>query len=520
MNNRTGIVYLIGAGPGDPKLITLRGLECLGRAEVVVYDRLVNPRLLSFAPPKAERIYVGKGANHHVLSQAEINQLLLSKAKEGLIVARLKGGDPFVFGRGGEEAETLYEEGIPFEVVPGITSAIAVPAYAGIPVTHRQHNSTLTIVTGHEDPFKPGSSIAWDHLARLGGTLVFLMGLENLPDITKKLIDEGQPADTPVALVQWGTFPEQQVVTGDLSSIVDRSREASLTPPVVTVVGEVVRLRDKLKWVEKKPLFGKRILVTRARSQASVLSRRLESLGAEVWEFPTIEIAPCQDFGPLDRAIDHLSDYQWIVFTSVNGVNAFLDRLWQRGGDIRHLMGIRLVAIGPGTNQALVGRGLRSEFVPEEYRAEAVVEGLRGKVEAGEKVLLPRARGARLVLPQSLAEMGLLVDEVVAYETLSGSGNPAVLKQMLREHPLDVVTFTSSSTVKNFLELLGDKPSSFPGLSKTLVACIGPITADTAAGLGLKVDLVAPEYTIEGLVGALSQHFALTAEVEKKGERD
>ncbi|MDH7480023.1 MAG: uroporphyrinogen-III C-methyltransferase [Syntrophomonadaceae bacterium] len=507
MVDTKGFVFLIGAGPGDPRLLTCRGAECLGRSEVVVYDRLVSHRLLALAPPQAERIYVGKGASHHTMPQAEINRLLVEKARMGLTVARLKGGDPFVFGRGGEEAEALAEAGIPFEVVPGVTSAVAVPAYAGIPVTHRQFNSTLSIITGHEDPFKPGSGIAWDHLARLGGTLVFLMGLENLPEIVRKLLEQGMPASTPVALIERGTLPRQRVVTGELKGIVELSRKALLSPPVITVVGEVVKLREKLSWLEHRPLFGRRILVTRARHQASELSRRLESLGAEVHEFPAIEIAPCEDYGPLDRAVSKLEEFQWIIFTSINGVNAFFERLWQQGEDVRKLKGIRLAAIGPGTGQALASRGLRVDFMPGQYRAEAIAEGIKDLVQPGERVLLPRAREARPVLPRALEGMGLIVEEVVAYETRAGRENSARLLQLLRERRIDAVTFTSSSTVKNLVNLLGGR-SELWMLEQAAVACIGPITAATAVALGLRVDLVAEDYTIEGLVSSLIQYFS------------
>ncbi len=332
MGNQFGMVYLIGAGPGDPKLITLRGLECLQQAEVVIYDRLASPRLLTYVPALAERIYVGKGPDCHTLRQEEINQLLVRKAQEGKIVARLKGGDPFVFGRGGEEAEALVAAGIPFEIVPGITSAIAVPAYAGIPVTHRDYTSALAIVTGHEDPNKADSSIEWEHLTAAAGTLVFLMGLENLARIVQQLIKYGRSPKTPIALIRWGTRPEQEVVTGTLEDIAQKARDAKFTSPVVIIVGEVVQMREKLRWIEKRPFFGRRIAVTRSRAQASVLTKKLEALGAEVWEFPTIEIAPAADYGPLDACLRQLNTYQWIIFTSVNGVDAFFKRLRETRG--------------------------------------------------------------------------------------------------------------------------------------------------------------------------------------------
>lgn len=514
MGNRSGVVYLIGAGPGDPKLITLRGLECLKQAEVVVYDRLAGPRLLAYIRPEAEHIYVGKGPDQHTFKQEEINQLLVRKAQEGKVIARLKGGDPFVFGRGGEEAEALVEAGIRFEVVPGVTSAVAVPAYAGIPVTHRDYTSTLAIVTGHEDPFKENSNINWEHLTSAAGTIVFLMGMENLSQIVQQLVSHGRNLATPVALIRWGTRPEQEVVTGSLENITERAQIAGLTSPVVIVVGEVVKMRDTLRWIEQRPLFGKRVVVTRSRAQASVLTQRLEDLGAEVWEFPTIEVVPPADYVSLDNCLKLLKEYQWIVFTSVNGVEAFFQRLWETGGDIRQLQGIRLAAIGPATGKSLEDRGLRVDYIPEEFRAEAVAEGLVGKVRAGERILLPRAREARTVLPKLLKESGAVVDEIVAYDTINGSGDSRVIKEMLENRRLDAVTFTSSSTVRNFVSMLQDsqegvefKKDVSSMLEGVVVACIGPITADTARTLGLTVDVVAQSFTIDGLVEALTAYF-------------
>ncbi|MGI6648520.1 MAG: uroporphyrinogen-III C-methyltransferase [Bacillota bacterium] len=514
MSNRSGVVFLIGAGPGDPKLITLRGLECLQKADVLVYDRLASPHLLSWVHPEAERIYVGKGPDRHTLRQEEINQLLVKKAREGKVVARLKGGDPFVFGRGGEEAEALVEAGIRFEIVPGVTSAVAVPAYAGIPVTHRDFTSTLAIVTGHEDPLKESSSIAWEHLAQSAGTIVFLMGMENLPQIVQQLMKYGRKGDTPVALIRWGTRPDQLVVTGILENIVDKARKAGLTSPVVIVVGEVVTMRQKLQWIEKRPLFGRRVVVTRSRAQASVLTRRLEDLGTEVWEFPTIEIVPPADLLPLEQRLKQLSDYQWVIFTSVNGVESFFRCLWAIGGDIRELQGVQLAAIGPATGKSLEDRGLRVNYIPDEFRAEAIADGLTKRVKPGDKILLPRAREARSVLPEMLRKLGALVDEVVAYETVAGTGNAQKLRQLLKHKQITAVTFTSSSTVRNFLSLLleteqpieSGKPLVIPELEGVVIACIGPITAQTAQNLGLKVDVVAEQYTIDGLVEALTNY--------------
>ncbi|WP_088189450.1 uroporphyrinogen-III C-methyltransferase [Desulfosporosinus sp. FKA] len=495
-----GYVYLVGAGPGDPKLITLKGSECIAKADVLVYDRLASRRLLNLARPDCELIYVGKSPDRHTLKQDEINQLLVTKGLEGKIVTRLKGGDPFVFGRGGEEAEALLEAGIPFEVVPGITSAISVPAYAGIPVTHRDLTSSFAVITGHEDPTKNETAIQWNHIARSHGTLVFLMGMENLPLIAQKLMENGKEPTTPVGIIQWGTRPEQRTLVGSLRTIAEKVKEEGFTNPSIIIVGEVVSLREKLQWFEKKPLFGERIIVTRARHQASELSQAIESLGGEAWEFPTIEIAPPTDGSLLLKALKDLQSFHWLIFTSVNGVEAFFAELLEQQGDVRDLAGLELVAIGPATKAALEKRGLRVAFVPEEYRAEKVVEGLRHRVKAGDKVLLARAEEARTILPDSLKAMGVEVWDVPAYKTILGSANRADLQQMLQSKEIDRVTFTSSSTVKNFIKLLDGKTEL---LQNVLLYSIGPITSATAREMGLTIHREASEYTIQGLVEAL-----------------
>ncbi|ADG82000.1 uroporphyrinogen-III C-methyltransferase [Thermincola potens] len=497
-----GKVYLIGAGPGDPKLITVKGLECIQKADVIVYDRLASPRLLTYARPDAELIYVGKSPDRHTLKQDEINMVLVEKALAGKNVARLKGGDPYVFGRGGEEAEKLIEYGIEFEVVPGITAGIAVPAYAGIPVTHRDFTSSLGIITGNEDPTKEDSSIDWSKISTGIGTLVFYMGMANLPHIVDKLIANGRPADTPIALIRWGTRPEQQTLVGTLADIVDKARAAEFKNPAIIIVGEVVTLRDKLSWFEKKPLFGKRVLVTRSREQASALSEKIEALGGEPWEFPTIDIAEPDDFGPMDRAIEEIEKYDWIILTSVNGVKSFFKRLNDKTKDIRDLKGIRLCAIGPKTREELEKYGLRCDFVPNEYRAEAIIEGLKNEDMSGKKVLLPRADIARKIIPDTLKELGAEVEEVVAYKTVMGAGNAQLLRDMLAEKKLQILTFTSSSTVKNFVQML-DAPNLQDLLADVTVASIGPITSNTAKELGIRVDVEAQEYTIDGLVEAI-----------------
>ncbi len=499
-------VYLVGAGPGDPGLITVKGQECIQIADVIIYDYLASPALLRHAPPDTEMIYVGKKGGDHTLSQDGINALIVEKAKAGLTVCRLKGGDPFIFGRGGEEAEVLAAKGIPFEVVPGVTSAIAAAAYAGIPLTHRKLTATLAFVTGHEDPHKEESSIDWESLARGIGTLVFFMGVKNLPDITRRLIANGKSPDTPVALIRWGTTPGQQTVTGTLDNITERVKKAGLKSPAIIVVGEVVDLRKTLKWFETRPLLGKRIVVTRAREQASDLVRQLSDLGAECLEYPTIRIVPAQDLKPMDEAIRNLSAYDWIVFTSVNGVKFFFDRLLETGKDVRALNQIHTAAIGPATAERLFKFGLKSDIIPKNYRAESVVAAFSKEELEGKKILLPRAGEARPVLPVELRKMGAQVDEVIAYLTEKVQDNADLLVKQLEEKTIDLITFTSSSTVKNFKSLL--PPDKFTRLIDGAgIASIGPITTDTASESGFKVNITAESYTIPGLCEAILKYY-------------
>lgn len=500
-----GLVYLVGAGPGDPGLITVKGLECVKKADVIVYDRLASPRLLSYARPDAELIYVGKSPDCHTLNQTQINQVLVDKALEGKLVTRLKGGDPFVFGRGGEEAEALLAYDLPFEVVPGITSAISVPAYAGIPVTHRDFTSNFTVITGNEDPTKEDSSIDWAKISTGAGTLVFLMGMRNLPKIVQKLQAHGRPANTPIALIRWGTRPEQQTVVGTLENIVEEAEKAKIKHPVIIIVGQVVTLRDKLKWFENKPLFGKRVVVTRSRSQASTFSEAIEELGGEPWEFPTISIAEPDDFAPMDAAIAHLEEYQWLIFTSVNGVESFFARLTHNKRDVRDLKGIKLCAIGPKTREELGKRGLNCDYMPGEYRAEAIIEGMKQYNLQGQQILLPRADIARKVLPDTLKQLGAVVTDVVAYKTVLGDGSGMVL-ELLQNKTVDVVTFTSSSTVKNFVKMLNTS-NYVELLQNVTLASIGPITSETARSLGLQIQIEAKEYTIPGLVKAILNYY-------------
>jgi uroporphyrinogen III methyltransferase/synthase len=502
-----GKVYLVGAGPGDPGLITVKGAECIRRADVIIYDYLASPALLRFAADDAQTIYVGKKGGDHTLSQDGINNLIVEKAMSGAIVTRLKGGDPFIFGRGGEEAEILADRGIPFEIVPGVTSAIAAPAYAGIPLTHRQFTSTLAFVTGHEDPTKESSDIDWASLAKGIGTIVFFMGVKNLPRIVEKLLGAGMPEDRPVALIRWGTTSRQKTVSGCLGDIVEKVRLSGLKAPAIIVVGEVVRLREQLRWFENRPLLGKRIVVTRARKQASELVHMLGENGAECLEIPTIRIAPPESFQDIDQAIAHLSDYDWIVFTSVNGVDMFFQRLSAQHLDARALAGLRTAVIGPATEKRLAAFGLRSDIVPESYRAESVVEAFRGTDVKGKRVLLPRAAEARPVLPVELRKMEAVVDEITVYQTRMVEGQREKLLKLLEDRLVDVVTFTSSSTVRNFMHLIPEDKKEFL-LNGVQVASIGPITSETANELGLTVHIEANTYTVAGLGDAILQYYA------------
>lgn len=503
---KKGKVYLIGAGPGDVKLITIKAMEVIQSADVVVYDRLANPRLLSFAKEDAELIYVGKKSSQHTLTQDKINQLLVDKANEGKIVARLKGGDPFVFGRGGEEAEELLEDNIEFEIVPGITSAIAVPAYAGIPVTHRTATSSFKIITGHEDPTKDESQINWDILGKDESTLIFLMGVSNLGKITEKLIEKGKSKDTPIALIQWGTRPEQRTVTGTLETIVKIVEEEKISSPAIIIVGEVVKLREKLNWFEKKPFFGKRILVTRAREQASGLSREIESLGGEAFEFPAIKIAEMEDKSKLDQAINSASNYDWLIFTSVNGVKFFFKRMNELKKDIRTLGNAKICAIGPITKKSLEDKGLIVDYMPEKFVAEKVVDGLKAFLNPGDKILLPRGDLARPILVESLMEMKMDVNEVITYRTLAENRDQEELLEKLEDKMIHLITFTSSSTVTNFLKIFTDNQRQKELLEGVKIACIGPITAATAEENGLKPDLIAEDYTIDGLIEVIKNN--------------
>lgn len=498
----TGKVYIVGAGPGDPGLLTVKGMQCIRAADVVIYDHLVSDALLRHASPSARLIYAGKKGGDHALPQAEINELLLREAAEGNSVVRLKGGDPFIFGRGGEEAFVLARAGIPFEVVPGVTSAIAVPAYAGIPLTHRGHTSTVAFVTGHEDPSKAESDIDWDKLAGVG-TIVFLMGMKNLSQILENLMRCGRDGDSPAALIRRGTMPDQETLTGSIKDIGEKARTRNFRPPAILVVGTVVSLRDELNWFERKPLFGKGIVITRPEDQAEELSRLLSEQGARIILFPTVRIVPPDSWQDLDGCICRLEDYSWIVFTSANGVTFFFRRLAEQGGDVRDLKGIRICTIGPATAAAIERRGIRVDLMPDEFFSEGVVRAFAGRNIAGKKILLPRAAEARDVIPAGLSGMGAEVEQIVVYRTVNSGRKKGELEGFIKEKKVDVITFTSSSTVKNFIEIMG--PGELP--EAIGIACIGPVTVAAAREAGMRVDIFQERYTIPSLVEAIVQHF-------------
>ncbi len=499
--SNVGFVALVGAGPGDPGLITVKALEYIKRADLIVYDRLVNPDLLDHAPETSERVYVGKTPKHHTRTQDEINEILVAEAKQGRLVVRLKGGDPFLFGRGGEEAETLSENGIPFEIVPGITSAIAAPAYAGIPVTHRDLSSSVVIVTGHEDPEKTRASVDWEALAHGPDTIVVLMGLGNLAPITNSLIGAGKPPHTPVALIQDATTPDQKTVNGTLADIVTKASEAALRPPSVAVIGKVATLSDKIAWHNARPLSNKRILVTRARKQASALTFRLAALGAEVIELPAIEITQSPEHRQaLNTAVEHISEYDWLVLTSVNGVNLFFDRLQALDARPETFNSLKVAAIGPETARAITKYGFSVEVTASTYTAEGLLDSLRPIELRGSRMLLARAEGSRPILPEGLTRLGATVDEFCIYGATGPQSIPEKAMERLTSGDVDIATFASSSTVKN---LAGILEGDLEPLKEATIACIGPVTASTAREFGLNVAIVAKEHTIPGLIDAI-----------------
>jgi uroporphyrinogen III methyltransferase/synthase len=503
-------VYLLGAGPGDPGLITQRALQRLKEADVVLYDALVHPDLLAHCREDAEKVFVGKRAGKASARQARINDRMKEEAESGRVVARLKGGDPYLFGRGSEEAEFLSAAGIPFEVVPGVPSPVVAAAYAGISLTHRDLSSSVAYITATESAEKDRTSHDWAKLATATQTLVIFMGLRKLRGLMKLLVDNGRPPDTPACVIQSASLPSQRTVVGTVSTIADLAEKAELGMPSLTIVGPVVSLREELRWFDRLPLFGKRVLVTRPSGQAAVLSERLRNEGAAPVEAPTIRIAPPEDPAPLAKAVKDLATYQWVLFTSRNGVTRFFAEIARQGGDARRLGGARVVAIGPGTASALADAGITADQVPKEHVGEEVarivLQAHDGDL-SGVRVLLPRAKVAREALPETLRDAGAEVDVVAAYRNVPPAGDEAErIRRLLGEGEVDVVTFTASSTVQNLCEVLGDDAGAL--LAPLTLASIGPITTATAERLGLSIAVTASEYTNAGLVDALRDHFA------------
>ncbi|HVO22015.1 MAG TPA: uroporphyrinogen-III C-methyltransferase [Candidatus Margulisiibacteriota bacterium] len=503
-----GRLYLVGAGPGDPGLLTLKGKRCLEQADVVIYDYLANPRLLDYARPDAQRCLVGKHGGGARVEQATINALIVEHAQQGKIVVRLKGGDPLIFGRGAEEAAAASAAGIEFEIVPGVSSAIAVPAYAGIPLTHRRLASNVIFTTGYEYPTKTEPAVHWSELARSGSTLVILMTQRQLDTNMNKLIGGGLDPETPVAVIEWGTRAAQRTVTGSAATIALLARQRDIKPPALAVVGAVVQLREQLNWFERKPLFGRRIMITRPRTQASEFADLLEAAGAEVVPFPTIETVAPPSLAALDDAIGRAREFDWVVFTSANGVRVFCERLQMLGADLRDWHHARFAAIGPQTAKALQAYCVRVDAVPGEYRAEAVAAALAQIGVAGKRILLPRAAGARAVLPQQLREHGATVEDVPTYTTVAPREHTQDLRDLLLRGAIDLVTFTSSSTVHNFVTLLdGGRRDALRNLT---VGCIGPVTAETARGYGMRVAIQPETYTVAAFAAAIVDFYAAT----------
>jgi uroporphyrinogen III methyltransferase/synthase len=504
---KTGFVYLVGAGPGDPGLITVKGRDRIASADVVLYDYLANTTLLQYASRDAELIYAGKVGGAHNREQWQINEMLVNKALAGNIVVRLKGGDPFVFGRGGEECEALVEAGIPFEIVPGITSGIAAPAYAGIPLTHRDYTTSVAFVTGHESQGKEASEIDWDRLSLGSGTLVFYMGIKNLHQITENLLARGRAPETPVALIRWGTRPDQEVLTGTLADIAAKARKTAFKPPAITVIGEVVNLREKLRWFDNRPLFGKGIMVTRASDQAGEFSRILTAHGARVFECPTISIIPPDNFADLDQAVGSLERFNWIIFTSYNAVKYFFRRLHALKLDSRALSSCRVCSVGPKTAAALACYGIRADLLPADYKAEGVVKAFSSLDVAGETALFPRGDRARDVIPDGLRQLGMELESPVAYRNVIPEELSGDIIEALESKKIHCAAFTSSSTIENLVAMVGEN-RLLHLLEGVAIAAIGPITARSCRELGLMVSIEPAEYTIDELAGEIVNFFA------------
>ncbi|WP_165245459.1 uroporphyrinogen-III C-methyltransferase [Paludisphaera soli] len=505
----TGFVHLVGAGPGDPGLLTLRGAEALARAEVVVFDHLANERLLDLAPAEALRVRAGKSVGHCTLNQDQINATLAEHAEAGRRVVRLKGGDPLVFGRGSEEAAYLRERGIPFEFVPGVTAGVGATAYAGIPATSRGIASAVAFITGHQAPevsqASAPSRLDWNALAKFPGTLVFYMGVTHLANIARALVREGKPADTPAATIESGTTPSQRVTTATLGTIADVAKERNVRPPALLVVGEVVAHREQLAWFEDRPLFGLSLVVARPREDAEASAVALEAMGAEVLVAPTVEILPPDDFGPLDAAIDRIGEYDWLVFTSSNGVRGFLDRLLARGRDLRALGGVRLAAIGPSTAEALGRYHLRADLIPPSFRSESLAEALK-EAAAGKRILLARADRGRTVLQDELGATAE-VHQVAVYRNADVAALPPVVLDRLERGEVDWIALTSPAIVARLHALLSPEGRGRLGAA-VKIATISPITTAAATALGWAVAVEAPVHTWDGLVEALVAHVA------------
>ncbi len=510
-SGKYGKVYLVGAGPGDPGLITIRGKNLLERAEVVIYDYLACPGLLRYVPKDAKLIYAGKkGGGPHRHTQEEINRMLVDNAKSGKTVVRLKGGDPFIFGRGAEEANELFKEGIFFEVVPGVTSATAAATYAGIPITHRDYTASVAFLTGHEDPKKKNSTIDWHKLATGAGTIVVYMGIKNLPVIVENLVRHGRSGDTPVAIVRWASTPEQKTVVGTLDTICAIAAEEGVRPPSLIIIGEVVRLRSTIDWFERRPLFGKKIVVTRTREQASNLLEALNEYGANCLECPTISIEKMESYEPFYNELERLNEYHWIVFSSHNAVDYFFAQLYERGMDARNLKGVSIAAIGTSTAERLKRHGLVADLVPESFTNEGLADSLLDQGMEGRNILIPRAEKARELLPETLRGAGAQVTIVPIYTNKPPAGRKEELRQLLSDGGVDMITFTSSSTVRNFLAMLeAENEKEFKKLLENVtIAVIGPITAKTVLDNGLTVDIQPEEYTISSMVDAIVNHYS------------
>ncbi len=509
---KKGKVYLIGAGPGDIGLLTIKGMKCLQKAETVIYDFHINAQILNYINHEAEFIYAGKRGGHHEMTQDETNRTLVEKAKEGKIVCRLKGGDPFVFGRGGEEAEILASEGLEFEIIPGVSSAVAAPAYAGIPLTHRDYSSSFAVITGNEQVSKPESMIDWSKYARGYDTLVFLMGIKNISSITSKLMENGRPAETPTAVIRWGTRPDQKTIVSTLHEIADKVTESKIRPPAVMVVGNTVLLRDKLKWYENKPLFGHRILITRQYNEEYEI---LERMGAEIFEFPTITTVPPGSYDDLDCAIEKVESYDWLVFTSANGFRTFMERLTEKERDIRDLKGIKICTIGSKTASAVRSYGMKVDIVPNEFNAEGLIDLFlkeTGGDLKGIRILLPRAEVAREVFPQKVRELGGEIDTPASYRTSGPGSHSKRLERFLIEGKITIATFTSAATFNNLVDIIKGDVTDL--LKDVTIAAIGPVTKKAVEKSGLTVHIMPEKATIKDMVEDL------IANALKRGKND